>query len=100
MCRRCPEQRSDMATLSGSISTAGARAMAARVLVALAAISLIPFAAGFGATTSIAQEAAPSPQIWTVPDINALPDDDHGRLVRRGRDLVTANHAHTGPHVP
>ena len=37
--------------------------------------------------------------IWTVPEIGALPDDDHGRLVRRGRDLITATYAHIGPQV-
>ena len=35
-----------------------------------------------------------SPPIWTVPEVGALPDDDHGRLVRRGRDLITATYAH------
>src|SRR5208283_4052528 len=30
-----------------------------------------------------------STTVWTVPDIGALPDDAHGRLVRRGRDLIT-----------
>ena len=37
--------------------------------------------------------------IWTVPNISALPDDDLGRLVRRGRDLVDATYAHIGPEV-
>jgi thiosulfate dehydrogenase len=41
-----------------------------------------------------------SAPIWTVPEVGALPDDDHGRLVRRGRDLVTATYAHIGPEVP
>lgn len=36
---------------------------------------------------------------WSVPEIGALPDDEHGRLVRRGRDLVTATYAHIGPAV-
>jgi thiosulfate dehydrogenase len=38
--------------------------------------------------------------IWTVPEIGALPDDAHGRLVRRGRDLITATYAYIGPEVP
>ncbi len=38
--------------------------------------------------------------IWTVPEIGALPDDDYGRLVRRGHDLITATYAHIGPEVP
>jgi thiosulfate dehydrogenase len=37
--------------------------------------------------------------IWTVPQVGALPDDNYGRLVRRGRDLVTATYAHIGPDV-
>ncbi len=36
---------------------------------------------------------------WAVPEVGALPDDEHGRLVRRGRDLVTATYAHIGPSV-
>jgi thiosulfate dehydrogenase len=41
----------------------------------------------------------PGGAIWTVPEIGALSDDDHGRLVRRGRDLITATYAHIGPEV-
>src|ERR671935_3346270 len=49
--------------------------------------------------TSSAQEASPAQQIWTVPEIGALPNNDYGRLVRRGRDLITATYAHIGPEV-
>ena len=38
-----------------------------------------------------------APPVWTVPDINALPDDAAGRLVRHGRDLMT--YAYIGPHA-
>lgn len=41
----------------------------------------------------------PSLPIWSVPEIGALPDDANGRLVRRGRDLVTATYAYIGPAV-
>lgn len=41
-----------------------------------------------------------SPPVWTVPEVGALPDNDHGRLVRRGRDLITATYAYVGPEVP
>lgn len=41
---------------------------------------------------------APDP-FWNVPDIGSLPDDEKGRLIRRGRDLVTATYAHIGPEV-
>jgi thiosulfate dehydrogenase len=43
--------------------------------------------------------AAGGGTIWTVPEVGALPDDDDGRLVRQGRDLVTATYAHIGPQV-
>ena len=42
---------------------------------------------------------AAKPSIWTAPELGALPDDEHGRLVRRGRDLITATYAHIGPEV-
>jgi thiosulfate dehydrogenase len=44
--------------------------------------------------------AATQPSIWTVPEVGALPQDAHGRLVRRGRDLITATYAYVGPEVP
>jgi thiosulfate dehydrogenase len=66
---------------------------------AMAAIWLIGCPDGSGVTTSSAQDAAPA-AIWTVPEIGALPDNANTRLVRRGRDLVTATYAHIGPQVP
>jgi thiosulfate dehydrogenase len=45
-----------------------------------------------------AQKPAATP-IWTVPEVGALPDDAHGKLVRRGRDLITATYANIGPQV-
>ncbi|MEH2475828.1 thiosulfate dehydrogenase [Nitrobacteraceae bacterium AZCC 2161] len=51
----------------------------------------------FGTGVSRAQTAAPV--IWTAPEVGALPDDSQGRLVRRGRDLITATYAHIGPEV-
>jgi thiosulfate dehydrogenase len=41
----------------------------------------------------------PPPAVWTAPEVSALPDDANGRLVRRGRDLITATYAHIGPEV-
>src|SRR5262245_9546359 len=79
-------------------TTACRRAGALRVLIP-AATWLIASHIGFGVTAALAQQATPAPQIWTVPDISALPDDEHGRLVRRGRDLVSATYAHIGPEV-
>ena len=51
------------------------------------------------AGTSSAQEARPAQPIWTVPEIGSLPSNTYGRLVRRGRDLITATYAHIGPEV-
>lgn len=42
---------------------------------------------------------AQSGQIWSVPEVGALPRDAHGLLVRKGRDLITATYAHIGPNV-
>lgn len=43
------------------------------------------------------QESLP---VWTIPDIDTLPDDPHGRLVRHGRDLILMTYAFLGPHAP
>ena len=43
--------------------------------------------------------AATQSSIWTVPEVGALPDDAHGQLVRRGRDLITATYAYIGPEA-
>src|ERR1700704_5336765 len=66
---------------------------------ALASLGIIIGAAGLGVTPISAHQTAPSPQIWTVPEIGALPNDAFGQMVRRGRDLVTATYAHVGPEV-
>jgi thiosulfate dehydrogenase len=48
----------------------------------------------------ITQDAgAPSVPIWTVPEVGALPSNENGRLVRQGRDLITATYAYIGPEV-
>ena len=81
---------------SGKMTMAHRSSVTCFVLCAFSIISLI-------ATTSLAasQNAAlPSDRIWTVPEIGALPDNEQGRLVRRGRDLITATYAHIGPEVP
>jgi len=72
---------------------ASALRTAAAVTVLLAGIGVFEFAAR-------AQSGLPvNPPVWTVPEIGALPNDDLGRLIRRGRDLVTATYAHVGPAV-
>src|SRR5262249_29452271 len=64
-------------------------------VAALVLLLLLGWPVGPAMTTSAAQGAGAT--IWTVPEIGALPDDASGRLVRRGRDLITATYAHIGP---
>ena len=52
-----------------------------------------------GSAVSFAQQAPSAQHIWTVPEIGALPNNAYGRLVRRGRDLITATYAYIGPEV-
>ena len=53
-------------------------------------------------TTIVAAEeiGASSPTFWSVPQVDALPYDAHSRLIRRGRDLITATYSHIGPDMP
>ena len=74
-----------------------ARSRGAVGVVALASLWLLAWPEG--RPTSFAQEAKSSSPIWTVPEIGALPNDADGRLVRAGRDLITATYAHIGPEV-
>jgi thiosulfate dehydrogenase len=43
--------------------------------------------------------AAPAATSWVVPDIDKLPDDDWGRTVRYGRDLMTKTASLIGPEA-
>ena len=77
------------------------RPRVATSVVVVASLWLLGWPEGRGVPTSSAQEAksGSGPQIWTVPEIGALPNDADGRLVRGGRDLITATYAHIGPEV-
>jgi thiosulfate dehydrogenase len=66
------------------------------LLAAVAVLTVLPVH-GFGQTAAPSKDKRDT--IWTVPEIGALPDDSHGRLVRHGRDLITATYAHIGPEV-
>lgn len=46
-----------------------------------------------------ADRASIGEEEWVVPDIEQLPDDAWGRLVRKGRDLTVETFAHIGPEV-
>jgi thiosulfate dehydrogenase len=61
--------------------------------------TIIALAAAVPAPTLVAQNAQPSPPVWTVPEVGALPRDAHGMQVREGRDLITATYAYIGPNV-
>ena len=60
--------------------------------------TMLAVAASLPAASQIAVGQAAS--IWTVPEVGALPQDTHGQLVRRGRDLITATYAYLGPQLP
>lgn len=51
------------------------------------------------AAVAAATPKAAEPTGWTVPDVDALPDNAYGRMVRRGRDLTQRTFAHLGPEV-
>jgi thiosulfate dehydrogenase len=36
---------------------------------------------------------------WKIPDISSLPNDEHGRLVRLGRDMIAETYKFIGPEV-
>src|SRR5215467_12714196 len=63
-----------------------------------AALAALALTCG-GACPEVGQEAPSAPQVWTVPEIGALPNNAYGRMVRRGRDLITATYAYIGPEV-
>jgi thiosulfate dehydrogenase len=69
-------------------------------LICFRTVALVAAVAVGMATTDAGRAQAIAPPVWTVPEVGALPDDAHGRLVRRGRDLITATYAHIGPEVP
>ena len=77
-----------------------ARSRVAIGVVALAFSWLLGWPGGPAVPTSSAQEAKSGPQIWTVPEIGALPNDAAGRLVRQGRDLISATYAHPKLPIP
>jgi thiosulfate dehydrogenase len=51
------------------------------------------------ASSTPAASAAPAARSWAVPDIDKLPDDDWGRTVRYGRDLMTKTASLIGPEA-
>ena len=87
---RSPACTDDDKLMSGFV---GRNGRADLLLAAIAMLVLLPMRGH--AHTAV----PPGGAIWTVPAVGALPDDDYGRLVRRGRDLVTATYSHIGPEM-
>jgi hypothetical protein len=57
-------------------------------------------AAHSGPATGNAAALLPSPPAdWTVPNVDTLRDEEWGRTVRYGRDLITKTYALIGPEV-
>jgi thiosulfate dehydrogenase len=57
-------------------------------------------AAPLAGASAAPHAASPSPQAdWTVPNIDDLPNDDWGRTVRYGRELIIKTYALIGPEV-
>ena len=86
------------------VRTDGSLSRAAVCVTITRAVTLISFALfgvppGLGLPPATAQQTPPAPQIWTVPEIGALPNDAASQQIRRGRDLITATYAHVGPEV-
>jgi thiosulfate dehydrogenase len=56
-------------------------------------------AAASGPPTGTAAAPPSPPADWTVPNVDTLRNDDWGRTVRYGRDLITKTYALIGPEV-
>ena len=71
------------------------------ILVAAGLAVLPPLADVHGQTPGASSPPAAASQqsSWDVPDVDKLPDDDWGRTVRYGRDLVARTASLIGPEV-
>jgi thiosulfate dehydrogenase len=68
------------------------------IAAALGALAVtIGHAEGEGLASS---SAAAQDTVWAVQDVDKLPDDDWGRTVRYGRDLIAKTASLIGPEVP
>lgn len=70
--------------------------MASRRPTVLVALAGLLFLSATAMSVSAVPESVP---VWTVPDIEGLPDDPWGRTVRHGRDLVARTSELIGPEV-
>ncbi|WP_084800092.1 c-type cytochrome [Bradyrhizobium sp. Ai1a-2] len=77
--------------------------MKRRLAIACVILSAALFAQLGRASDHLSALNPPSPapaEAWRVPDIDALPDDRWGKMVRFGRELTVATYAHLGPEAP
>lgn len=73
------------------------------VIEAMGRVAVLAAIAVFAALAQPGAAEEPAPQksvAWEVPHVSSLPDDAHGRQVRRGLDLILATFAYIGPEVP
>jgi thiosulfate dehydrogenase len=74
-------------------SFAGRNCRAGLLPAAIVIAALLPL---LGRAETAAPTKATLDTFWTVPEVGALPDDTYGRLVRQGRDLITATWPEVG----
>ena len=74
--------------------------MLTRTLFSFAALMLFKISATAQDIPTKIAPAVPVERSWVVPDIDKLADDDWGRTVRYGRDLVAKTVSLIGPEVP
>jgi len=73
---------------------------AALSILILTAAFAVPAGAAETPAAPAATPAAPAAKpAWVVPDIDKLPDDAYGKLVREGRDLIHQTSRYIGPEV-
>lgn len=65
-----------------------------------AALSFTLLALSLAAPVAAEEIGASSAKFWSIPSVDALPYDARSRLIRRGRDLITATYSHIGPDMP
>jgi len=108
---RVPAAGAGLARVPGA---ALARVLAAGAALALGLATGAALAQSLATGAALAQQAAPpvgseaaTPAaanariaIWDIPDVDHLPDDAHGRLVRYGRSILEATARHIGPDAP
>lgn len=74
-------------------------------------VAAVAVALAAGLAGAFAQPPVPEPAaslaganariaVWDIPDIDLLPDDEAGRLVRYGRSVLEATARHIGPDAP